>query len=171
MCGRKGSGKDEAVKYLISRYGGRSIAFSEPLYTMMYSCQNIMGIERHKDRKFLTTMGDFFRAKDPNIFITHCFNVATHYSIMSDTPNIYITDGRYKNELDAGKYNGFKLIQIVASDGNRQNRRPGENILDSHSSENGYPDDYEFDATIQNNGTLEELYNNLDNVIQSFNKG
>ncbi len=163
LCGRKGSGKTEAVRYLISKYGGLDFSFAKPLYDMMYFCQDTMGIEHHKDRKFLTTMGDFFRDKNPNIFIDRCFTLTNQCPVST-----YISDGRYLNELDTGRKNGFYLIEIVSSDENRQKRRPNENIFDSHSSENGYPVNYRFDAIIQNNGTLEEFYNNLDKVIQSL---
>lgn len=64
--------------------------------------------------------------------------------------------------------NAFHLIQVVSSDNIRQIRRPNESIIDSHSSENGYPDDYPFDITISNNGTLEEFHTELDKFVQSI---
>lgn len=163
ICGRKGSGKDSVADYLKSKYGGISISFAEPLYDMMYFCQDRLGIPRHKDRKFLTTMGDHFRELDSNVFIDTCINEANTFKYN----NIYIPDGRYFNELDAGRDNGFFLINIIASDENRQKRRPNESIIDSHSSENGYPDNYKFDITISNDSTLEDLYKVLDLFIET----
>ena len=165
IAGKKGTGKNAAVDYLISKYGGLDFSFAKPLYDMMYACQDIMGIPRHKDREFLTTMGDFFRAKDPDIFIDRCFTLTERCLVST-----YITDGRYENELDGGKMNAFYIIQVVSDDNIRQTRRPNESIIDSHSSENGYPDDYPFDITIVNNGTLEEFHVELDKFVQPLLK-
>ena len=165
VAGKKGAGKDEAVKYLLAKYGGLDFSFAKPLYDMMYACQDIMGIPRYKDRLFLTTIGDHYRKDNPNAFVDRCFTL-TNLCLVST----YITDGRYENELDNGKKNGFSIIQVVSDDNIRQTRRPNESIIDSHSSENGYPDDYPFDITIVNNGTLEEFHAELNKFVQPLLK-
>lgn len=167
LAGKKGSGKDAAASFLTNRYSGVAISFAEPLYEMMYFCQSVMKVDKHKDRKFLTTMGDHFREKNPDIFIDLCMDKA--YSI-AKIANVYITDGRYENELDAGKNEGFYIIHLLAGNEVRQERRPGESVADSHSSENGYPDNYHFHFTITNNGSLEDLYENLEKVVESIVK-
>ena len=161
LCGCKGVGKDIAGSFLLNKFGGQIFRFAKPLYDMMYACQDKMGIPRHKDRKFLTTVGDYFRDIDPEIFIKYCFN---DVKIMNSTNSI-IVDGRYSNELNTGVLEGFYLVKIVSSPENRKLRRPGEDINDSHSSENGYPDDYEFDFTITNNGSLEDFYKELTKMV------
>lgn len=167
LAGKRGSGKDEAAMFLKRQYGGQIISFAEPLYEMMYFCQDTMGIERHKDRVFLTTMGDYFRKINPGIFINLCMDKA--YSTHRSGNNVFVSDCRYENELNAGKTDGFYLIQMVASDAKRQERRPEDSAdADSHSSENGYPEEYQFDATITNNGSLEELYSALETVIANL---
>jgi hypothetical protein len=162
--GKKGSGKDAACSYLLSKYGGNIISFAAPLYDMMYYCQDRLSIPRFKDRAFLTKTGDHFRATNPDIFVDLTFEEANSYP---EWTNVYISDGRYENELDGGKRNAFYMIEIVASDENRQTRRPGESIIDSHSSENGYPADYQFDIVISNNSTLEDLYKALDAFVET----
>jgi hypothetical protein len=167
LCGKRGTGKDESALFLKKQYGGQITSFAEPLYQMMYYCQDTMGIERHKDRIFLTTMGDYFRSINPNIFIDMCVGKA--YAIDNAAVNVFVSDARYENELDAGKAEGFYLIQLVASDEKRQERRPNDLAnADSHSSENGYPEDYPFDETIINNGSLEELYHALETAISNL---
>jgi hypothetical protein len=126
-----------------------------------------MAITPYKDRLFLTTMGDYFRSKDPNIFINLCMDKA--YAIAKEA-NVYITDGRYENELNAGQEEGFYVIQLLAGDEVRQERRPGESVADSHSSENGYPDNYMFHFTITNDGSLEDLHNALELVVETIVK-
>ena len=164
FAGKKGSGKDEAASFLVNCYGGYAISFAQPLYDMLFCCQRIAGIEPSKDRKFLTTMGDHFRDIDPDIFINICMDKA---DAISKEANVFITDGRYMNELNAGKDNGFYIVHLIAGNEVRQKRRPGESMVDSHSSENGYPDDYHFPFTILNNGTLEDLHKALEGVVET----
>lgn len=167
LAGKRGGGKDAAAEFLKKQYGGQITSFAEPLYQMMYACQDIMGIERHKDRVFLTTMGDHFRNINPAIFINLCMDKA--YAIDKAAVNVFVSDGRYENELNAGKSEGFYLIQIVSSIENRKERRPEDSAnADAHSSENGYPEEYQFDATITNNGTLEELYQKLEETVATI---
>ena len=167
LAGKRGGGKDASAEFLKKQYGGQITSFAEPLYQMMYACQDIMGIERHKDRVFLTTMGDYFRAIKPSIFVDLCMDKA--YAINKAAVNVFVSDGRYENELDAAKLEGFYLIHIVSTEERRKERRPEDTAkADTHSSENGYPDDYQFDATITNNGTLEELYQALEETIANL---
>lgn len=135
---------------------------------MMYACQEIMGVPRHKDRTFLTTIGDFYRAKNPNTFIDYCLIETDHKDW--DGQNKYISDARYENELDSGRAHGFTCIRINASDTNRQARRPNESIVDLHSSENGCSDDYEFDYVINNDASLLELHEKLDDIVTDILK-
>lgn len=162
LAGKKGSGKDAAASFLITQYGGYTLSFAQPLYDMLYFCQYTMHLEKSKDRKFLTTVGDHFREQDPAIFVNLCMDKA--YA-MAKEANVYITDGRYINELNAGKAEGFYIIQLVADNSIRQDRRPNESIVDSHSSENGYPNDYPFDFTIVNDGSIEDLYAQLESIV------
>lgn len=166
LCGRKGSGKDEAALFLSKQYGGKIFRFSQPLYDMMYSNQEILGIDKFKDRKFLTAMGDHYKevTGNVNVFVDFCFTSANKLS----GENIYIVDGRYDFELDAGKKNNYYLVEVSATDTVRQERRPGENINDSHTSENGYPSNYQFDFKVDNSGSLENLYNQLESIVNTI---
>jgi hypothetical protein len=165
IAGKKGTGKDECAKYLQLKYGGQLISFAQPLYDMMYYSQGKLDIPTHKDRTYLTTMGDYFRSIDPSIFVNTCFRTVNR---LREDVNVYITDGRYSNELDKGRENGFYLIQVIANNKIRQVRRPNEAVDDAHSSENGYPADYNFDITITNNGTLEEFHKVVDNLVETL---
>ena len=168
LCGRKGTGKNAAVDYLKATYGGEEFSFASPLYQIMYYCQAVIGVKQHKDRVFLQIVGEHVRETyGKTTWVDYLF------SQVNKTPsgvNCYVADGRYTNELDAGKKNGFSIIQVVSDDNIRQTRRPNESIIDSHSSENGYPDDYPFDITIVNNGTLEEFHAELNKFVQPLLK-
>ena len=68
--GKMGTGKDTCVNYLIKKYGGVKISFSDSIYDILYYAQNVCGFKKEKDRKFLQWIGtEWAREKNPNIWI------------------------------------------------------------------------------------------------------
>jgi len=79
--------------------------------------------------------------------------------------NVVITDLRYRNEADAIRAQGGKLIRV---------KRLVEKLklVPNHQSELdllGTYDD-EFDAVLENNGTIEDLWREVDRVILDFSR-
>lgn len=68
-----------------------------------------------------------------------------------------ITDVRYPNEYEAIKQRGGVMIRV--------NR--GEQSKDAHISETAL-DDFKFDYTINNNGSLDELKENVSEVLKAI---
>ena len=170
FAGKKRSGKDTAADYFKAWYGGTKFSFAEPLYDIMYHYQDTLGILRHKDRKFLTTVGDLARSTNPNIFIDTLISKVSNLNHYKS--NVLVSDGRYENELVSMLMKNFILIQIVCDDDIRHQRLDPEDLVnDSHSSENGYPEDFAFHVTISNNGTLEEFHEKLKTVFSEISNG
>ena len=67
-----------------------------------------------------------------------------------------ITDVRFYHEIELLKKIGAKFILII---------RVGLNNKDSHMSENELNDFRDYDYLIINDGTIEELYDKIDNII------
>ena len=44
---KMGSGKDTAVSYLISKYGGKRLAFADPIYKIQNYAQQLCGFEKN----------------------------------------------------------------------------------------------------------------------------
>jgi hypothetical protein len=169
FAGQKRSGKDTSAAYLRAWYGGEIFSFAEPLYKIMYSYQDILNIPRVKDRPFLKAIGDYGRSTNPTIWIDLCFSAARE---CLPKTNIYITDGRYENELSAGVKEGFLIVLISATEEVRKGRLDeDDSINDSHSSEHGFSENYPFDAVIENNGTLEELHIKLKELAEKIISG
>ena len=149
------SGKDVSVDYLLSKYGGKKLSFSEPLYDILHYAQNICNFPLEKDREFLQWIGtDWARKKNKNIWV----DVAIRKIKQNKEDNIYFSDVRFINEFEALKKNGFVMIKI-----NRNTK-----ISDSHISENDLDnvEDDKWDYIIENNGTLEELYKKIDEIVE-----
>ena len=162
FCGKKRAGKDVCCDYLKAWYGGESHSFAEPLYRIMYAYQDAIGVDRFKDRDFLKMIGDYGRKTNPDIWINICLSAFTN-----PKSNAYISDGRFANEADAGLAKAFVVVHVVADDDVRAARLdPDDSIHDDHASENGFPDDYPFQFTITNNGTLAELHSQLNALVQ-----
>lgn len=70
-------------------------------------------------------------------------------------PNWVITDCRFKNEAEAIKERGGIVIRI---------NRPGILPVNNHPSEVAL-DDWDFDAVISNDGTLNDLFEKVKNTI------
>jgi len=151
------SGKDTSVNYLISKYGGEKISFSKPLYDILHYAQKVCNFPIEKDRKFLQWIGtDWAREKDNNIWI----NLAIK-SIENIDGNVYCSDVRFINEFKALKENGFIVIKI------ERNLTFTNKSSTNHISENDLDkiENSEWDYVIKNNGTLKELYRQIDDIV------
>ena len=151
------SGKDTCVDYLITKYGGEKISFSKPLYDILHYAQSICNFPIEKDREFLQWIGtDWARQKNPNVWIDLALK-----NIENDK-NIYSSDVRFLNEFEALKENGFIIVKIEREYVNKESIS-----VKSHVSENDLNniEDSRWDYIIDNNGTLEELYKKIDNIV------
>jgi hypothetical protein len=159
-----GCGKDTSVDYLIHTYGGLKYSFAKPLYDMMYYSQNTLGIPQKKDRKFLQMFGDFFRSEvSEDVFIDVCLQT------LEDGKNCYISDLRFQNEFRKLKSNGFTCVKLTR---HADNSARIDNGNQHHISETslGTMKDAEWDYIIDNNGTLEDLYRQLDCIVLQIKK-
>lgn len=80
---------------------------------------------------------------------------------LESSVNYICEDCRKLNEAEKLKELGFKLIKI------NNNKVP---IDRSHSSE-GELDNYKFDYEIDNSGTLEAYYENIEKILKEINNG
>jgi len=160
--GKAGSGKDTMVDYMISKYGGTKIAFSDPIYEIMHYAQNVCGFDKEKDRKFLQIVGtEWARNKDPNVWV----NIALQRAKKIDE-NVYVTDIRFINEYEAIKNDkDWLVVKIKRDDELIENNRIGSGDC-NHISENGL-DDSLFNIIIYNNSTLENFYKQIDNLFKN----
>lgn len=168
LIGCKHSGKDTLGEYIVKSYNYNKIAFATPL---KQACKNIFGLNEaqlYGDKKdyideywnitpreiFQFVGTDLFR-NQMNKLIPIGENIWTKVlekELLSNNLTKYvITDVRFKNEAQMIKNNGGFLIKI--------NRKTNEQ--DSHISETEL-NDISYDYEINNNSSLEDLYDNFD---------
>lgn len=178
LLGKKGAGKTTVAQYICSKYGFQELTFADPLKKV---CQTIFSLSDgqlhdheeketvdprwgYSSRQIFQKFGDLLREqipiyfdrlpKDPKIFVQIMDN-----KIKNIDGDILISDGRLPDEIEWFKnISCGYIIKIV-------NKRVTTN--DTHISET-----YEYNGddiiTIYNNGTLQELYNSVDNIISKL---
>lgn len=160
---KMGSGKDEAVSYLIREYGGTRISFAEPIYDIMHYAQKRCGFQQEKDRQFLQYVGtEWARNKEANVWVRLAIEAAQPVD-----QNAFISDLRFPNEFEALKKNGWTCVKLVRS--HQEDRKgTGSHV---HSSEIALDDirDHEWDHILHNDGTLEDFYQKLDSLVNTIN--
>lgn len=139
------SGKDTAVDYITSKYSTHVVRFASPLYDIMWYGQRRVGVSPHKDTRVLQCIGQLFRdVYGDDIWIRSALS-----ELPDDVEVIVVADLRYRSEANILKKLGFHLVRIIRDD------RPIDRDP-NHSSEVDL-DNYPFDDTIVNNGTISEL--------------
>jgi hypothetical protein len=173
ITGRKRHGKDTLGDYLVKHHGYTKIGFADALKE---ACRHIFGFNddqlygdlkevddefwKTSPRKVLQYVGtDLFRDQIANIMpdvkSDIWIKVVENKILQNPDKRYVITDVRFENELEFLKKHNALTIKV---------QRDTLTNIDSHVSES-YIDQLETKYKILNNGTLEELYQKLDNVI------
>lgn len=147
------SGKDTAVDYMISKYGGNKITFAKYLYQSLYSTQEIFNLEKKKNREYLQIVGDWARKQNPDIFVDLALSETKDVSL-----NYFCNDLRFLNEFKKLKKNGWICIKIIRDECSEKSSHFSETELDIVKDE-------EWDFIIENNNNLEDFYKKLDDIL------
>lgn len=171
ITGKAGAGKDTIGDYLCKKYNYTKINLADPIKRIVkdvfvLSDETVYDrIKREEPleqwngwtvRKLLQFIGtELFRNNiDPETWVKSLW-----YRIKDTDKNWVICDTRFPNELKFFKDNAkenFKSIKVV------RNGCTGDVGIKGHASE-AY--DLDTDITIENNGTLEDLYTTMDNYF------
>lgn len=173
---RMRAGKDTVAEYLIKKYGGKITKFADPIYEIQAFIYELLERElgitlppNGKDRVLLQVVGtEWGRTIDAALW------VKIFESRLRKLPldqNVFVTDLRFENELACLLSLGFKVIYIDCLDEIRFKRGASH---DTHISEKLAQDignqrtDHELHFWLSNNGTLEELYANIDQMLDKL---
>lgn len=174
ISGKARSGKDTIADYLIKNYGYTKLAYADLLKNITMLAFGFTKEQLYGDQKFVV---DEYWGNTPAYYLqilgTECFReridndfwVKAAMKIVNHYPeNLWvIPDVRFPNEVTPIQDRGGMVIRI-----NRKNRPPTGRD-DNHPSEIAL-DDYEgFDYVIDNDGTIEELYNKLEGILENRN--
>lgn len=108
-------------------------------------------------RRMMQTLGtEWGRGLDPDFWVQVMEARLSVHDARYSSARIVVDDMRFPNEFDAMRRFGATLVRVD---------RPGESVTPSHASE-GALDHYEFTHTIQNTGSLEDLYTQVDRLVK-----
>jgi hypothetical protein len=197
FIGRMRSGKDTAGARLVEHHGYTRLAFADPLKALvraidpvLYSdydgspirlsdelrhaemigndsrpASEIVKDETEEVRRLWQSTGEAIRALDPDFWVNRLVN---SWYALGSAP-VVVTDVRYRNEADALKARGFKLVRIIrpADASKPVQAMTGRDISEgirAHRSETELAN-YTVDACVYNGGSLAELYQRVDALV------
>lgn len=158
LTGKMRSGKDTVGNYLKNEYGVKTFAFAEGI---KFVCGALyLEPPSGKPRALYQGVGQDLRKYDPDVWVKYTFRQINRHCTNND--NIVITDVRQPNEVEALRAAGYTIIKIHADAALRIQRMEAAGDyfklgdLD-HETERAV-DTLGVDLTINNNGTLTDLY-------------
>lgn len=183
LSGFARSGKDETAKVLVEEFGFVQVAFADKLREMLYALnpyvlgefdgmghphtavrllQNVIdeyGWNGYKEtmfgdeiRRLLQRLGT--EAGRQTLWDTIWIDAAL--SNLDDNAKVVVSDARFFNEFDAVRHRGGEVWRI---------ERPGVGPANSHASEMEAIDYPRFSAYIYNDGTLEDLADQVRRLV------
>lgn len=152
-------GKDTAATFLIGMYGGGvRLSFAQPLYDIQEFVQERCGLPKEKDRRLLQILGtEWGRERNPDIWVN--ILLAALDALPAHT-NVFITDVRFPNEIQALKSRGFILVNLVRPSAQRLAAFTDGGST-QHASETALKGNRDWDLTIANESTLDEFHRKL----------
>jgi dephospho-CoA kinase len=175
LAGEIASGKGTIAKYIADKYDGSAHRFS----TMLRDVARRMYLEENREN--LQMISTIFRQN----FFDDILSSVIAKDVENDNYEIIAIDGvrRMADIAYLQKIAGFKLVYVDATIENCYDRiiKRGENSDDNGKTFGEFRKDHEREAELQikelknkadfvidNNGTFEELYNQIDKIIKKF---
>lgn len=177
LVGKMRSGKDTIAEYAEEKYDFTRFAFGDGIREvarMLFPDQMKNG---NKPRSLLQGIGQTMRQFDNNVWVNKCFNIINgeidFHGIFNDGFRPIITDLRQPNEFAKCKEEGFITIKVHCDDEIRIKRilEKNDNFdkKDLEHETEMHIDAYNCDFIIHNNGSLEDLYRQFDNIVREIN--
>lgn len=170
ICGKMRSGKDTIADILVDDYGFKNFKFSSGITSIIDEYFSDDVTKKRKMREHYQRIGQSMRKLDQNVWVNHTKGEINRYlNLNGEGSDIVVSDLRQKNEYDFLKRNGFIIIKIESDRQNRIRRAMDVNdafhtsALD-HETELSVEDITE-DYLIENNGTLEDLKKDFNELM------
>jgi hypothetical protein len=174
LSGYARAGKDTVADYLVANYGFTRMAFADPMKEALYRMDPLVtfggmagmslkwavdqsGWEVVKDespevrgllQRLGTEVGRNMFGED--FWVDYAIGKSWQYD------NVVFSDVRFRNEAKAVQKNWGENWRI---------NRDGVQAVNGHISEHDMDDYREFDVVLQNNGSLKELYEQIDTMM------
>jgi hypothetical protein len=173
-------GKDTICDYITKHHNYQKKSFAEPLKKGVQCFFNFTDEQLYTDKKEIiddkwgVSPREVFQIIGTNI-VRDQFDILFNNKIKGETfwiqnfniwydkqyKNILVSDIRYQNEVDYVLNKGGIVIKI--------NRELKEEDIDNHKSEKDMEHINNYNISIDNNGTLQELYSKINWIMKNLN--
>ncbi len=176
LSGYAQTGKDTVAQHLVEHYGFTRIAFADAIRDALYALDPIVSdypaipgvrlswiVDRSgwesvkQESPYVRRMLQRFGTEVARNQWGEDFWVNLAMSKANGIANVVIADVRFPNEYDAIKANGGQVWRVNKFNHQPANDHPSEIALDGH----------QFDWSIPNYGTHEDLYAIIDGIMKS----
>ena len=170
FAGKARSGKDTAGKYLVDNYQFVRYSFAQPLKDGAKAMFNLTDEQIENKEKVIEPWGrsprelyqllgtDVARSIDKRVWIKNAEMFVRKHPGFS----VVITDVRFSNEAEWIRSKGGVVIYL-------DSKTRGITNHTGHSSENGLNGD-DIDLVIENDGTINQLYEKIENLRRPENE-
>jgi len=158
FSGKMQVGKTTSATYLVKKYGFIKLAFADKLKEIARDLFPEQFETGEKPRKLLQDLGIKMREIDEDVWVNY---VLRKIKNLPKETNIAIDDLRFLNEYKALKNEGFFVVRII--------RNVPPSPYSNHQSELEV-DKMPYDWIIYNTSTLENLYAELDKLVEMLSE-
>lgn len=168
FVGKMRSGKDTAGAYLIRNHWVTKLAFGDEIRKVITTYFPHL-LQGNKPRKVFQKIGQLFREFDKDVWVKQ-FNHTYRRFQQAGTTDFIVTDVRQMNEVEYLKAQGFLIVKVETDEELRLERIKASGDLFAmedlnHETELAV-DTLPYDYLITNNTTLEDLYKQIDFILQ-----
>ncbi len=162
FSGKQFSGKDTVAKVLLEKFKSfKRIGIADAI-KLKYSLKtglSVEEIEKNKPvyRQDLIDLGNWGRAQNPDYWLN---------SIIEYEGNTIVTDIRMKHELDVFRSHGAFTVRVDAKEEVRRKR--GKLVSGNDTTETELDNIKDWDYVFDNNGSYEDLQNNIPELIKAI---
>lgn len=170
-------GKTTSAKYLADKHEYRIASFATPINSMIESMLSCLGMQhkdvvyymRHAKEDVIPGIGVSYRHLARTLgtewgrqYVGDSVWINSFIARFHNTKHVpfCVDDLRFQNEAACLREFGFILVKIV-----RNTDRDG--LRDTHESDVNLANFTDWDYVIENNGTLNDLYQSLDKIAKS----
>jgi dephospho-CoA kinase len=177
VAGEIRSGKDTVCEYIQESNWGMNIKklyFAEGIAEIIKDYFPEAWNGEGKPRKHYQEIGQFMRTLNPDVWVNH---TELNYFLLKQAgfQNFIVTDLRQQNEYEWLKENGFTVIKVETEPEVRKERMKASGDVFDEASLN-HPVEQsikalKYDYLISNNTTLEDLYAQVDFILDELEGG
>lgn len=170
LCGKLRSGKDEVAAHIALKHAGFfRLAFGTALKDAYHGLFPWVPKDPKPRAGYQSFGQEMRRLYGDDLWIRHVARDVEILEKVYGCRSIVITDLRQQNEYEWCRANGFTIVRVTAPDAERlaRARKAGDDFDESdltHDTEM-HVDEFAVDYEIVNDGTLDELWAKVDDVM------